>query len=68
MFGITFAYQLHTLANIICAWLVVVHFSAIGASPDALRGLLVEHGRPPPPPPPAVVAESGLRAKGEKRP
>lgn len=36
LFGITFAYQLHVLANLVCAWLVIVHFSAVGLSPRAL--------------------------------
>ena len=40
MYGVTYAYLLHHLANIAAAWLVVLHFSASGFSLSNLVKLL----------------------------
>ena len=32
LYGVSFAYRLHHLANLICAWLVAVHWSTSGWS------------------------------------
>lgn len=36
VYGVTYAYALHHIVNMICAWLVAVHFSS---SEMSLRGL-----------------------------
>lgn len=28
VYGVTYAYRLHTIANILCAWLAAIHFSS----------------------------------------
>ncbi|MCJ1434984.1 GPI inositol deacylase [Xylographa pallens] len=40
IYGVTFAYQLHHLVNIACAWLVAVHFSASNLSLSGLTHML----------------------------
>ena len=40
LYGVTFAYQLHHLANLICAWLVAVHFSGSSFSLDKFSRML----------------------------
>lgn len=36
IYGVTYAYALHHLVNLVCAWLVAVHFSG---SEVSLKGL-----------------------------
>ncbi|KAF1850735.1 GPI inositol-deacylase [Cucurbitaria berberidis CBS 394.84] len=43
VYGVTYAYVLHHLANILCAWLVAVHFDVSNLSPERI-GTLLEHG------------------------
>ena len=40
LYGVSFAYRLHHLANLICAWLVAVHFSTSASSWTRLGQLL----------------------------
>lgn len=40
IYGVTYAYLLHHLANIVCAWLVAVHFSSTSFSISGLSQIL----------------------------
>lgn len=40
VYGITYAYMIHHLANFVCAWLVAVHFSHSGMSLHGLSQIL----------------------------
>lgn len=40
VYGVTYAYHLHHLANILCAWLVALHFDASSFSLNRLNGML----------------------------
>lgn len=40
IYGVTFAYLLHHLVNILCAWLVAVHLSTSSFSLSGLNQLL----------------------------
>lgn len=48
IYGVTYAYRLHHLVNLLAAWLVAVHFSASGTAWVSLRGLtqMLEGGDP----------------------
>lgn len=37
VYGVTYAYVLHHLANILCAWLVAIHFDASSISVKRIR-------------------------------
>lgn len=39
-YGATYAYRLHYIANLICAWLVAVHFSEHSLSISGLTHML----------------------------
>jgi GPI inositol-deacylase len=39
VYGVTYAYRLHYLANIVAFWLVILHFSAKGFSFNAIRNI-----------------------------
>jgi glycosylphosphatidylinositol deacylase len=40
VYGLTFAYQLHHIANLLCLWLVIVHSSSSGFSLKSLSKIL----------------------------
>ena len=40
VYGVTYAYVLHHLANILCAWLVTIHFDASSLSVKRFSGIL----------------------------
>ena len=40
VYGVSYAYRLHYLANFICAWLVAVHFSGSEVSLQGLSQML----------------------------
>lgn len=39
VYGVTYAYVLHHLANILCAWLVTIHFDVSNLSPKTLNDM-----------------------------
>jgi len=39
VYGVTYAYVLHYLANILCAWLVAIHFDVFSLSAKSFRGV-----------------------------
>jgi hypothetical protein len=45
VYGVTYAYVLHHLVNILCAWLVAIHFDPSSFSPRRL-GLVLESNTP----------------------
>jgi GPI inositol-deacylase len=40
VYGVTYAYVLHHLANILCAWLVTIHFDASSLSVQRINAAL----------------------------
>ena len=40
MYGVTYAYVLHYLANILCAWLLAIHFDALSILPRRMTSVL----------------------------
>jgi glycosylphosphatidylinositol deacylase len=44
VYGVTYAYMLHHLVNLVCAWLVAVHFSSSDVSLQGLSQILVGGG------------------------
>lgn len=44
VYGITYAYVLHHLANIFCAWLAFMHFDASSLSITKINNMLVTMG------------------------
>lgn len=40
VYGVTYAYVLHHLANILCAWLVAIHFDASSLSVESISNML----------------------------
>jgi len=42
VYGVTYAYQLHHIANIICAWLVVLHFTDIDLSWSSIQSIMID--------------------------
>ncbi|MCJ1351783.1 MAG: GPI inositol deacylase [Icmadophila ericetorum] len=40
IYGVTYAYLLHHLANVVCLWLVAVHFSSTSFSISGLSQIL----------------------------
>lgn len=44
VYGVTYAYFLHQLANVVAAWLVLVHFSDAGLSFAGVRQMLEGEG------------------------
>jgi glycosylphosphatidylinositol deacylase len=39
VYGVTYAYVLHHLANILCAWLITIHFDISNLSPTEINGM-----------------------------
>lgn len=55
LYGVTYAYQLHHVVNIVMAWLVAIHFSGSGLSLKQLDQTLQNAG--------LVDSESGGHGK-----
>ena len=47
LYGVTYAYQLHDIANVIAAWLVIVQFSSSDISLERLSRILEGRGSSP---------------------
>lgn len=44
IYGVSYAYVLHHLANILCAWLVAIHFDVSSISAGRIDGMLENMG------------------------
>ncbi|MCJ1309309.1 GPI inositol deacylase [Agyrium rufum] len=63
IYGVTYAYWLHHLTNVVCAWLVAVHFAGSGFSLSGLRQILDGSTTP------AIAGSPVLASRdGKKRP
>jgi len=71
VYGVTYAYRLHTIVNILCAWLGVIHLFAgggVGEYEDGGIGHADRHRQDMISLSGKEVAMSGRDAKSEKRP
>jgi glycosylphosphatidylinositol deacylase len=72
IYGVTYAYLLHQLVNIVAAWLVSLHLSRSGVSLRRIERILIEggNGRDGPGPPGAISisGKESFKEKDVKRP